>query len=295
MQSNGLATILLMIPVLTVPALAIFGIPQFAPVVASPLDEGRHNDRETRVGNSARPSHDELFDDIDGFDSDSEAMNNPSPASRDRGPSRRSHRNGLVRQTEVQTVPAWGDDLSKNSDEPSHSRRQTSNEPNGQATREPSFGERIPKKASPSRVGSLDGRNVPQAGKMADPVRVVSTDVTDQSILQAGFINDAGDREKPRSATGGIRSRANEPHNSKLRETPPNPLTWQTAVERLNEFEIRSFRLEPGHRPGQFVFICSYTPPDASSVSYRFEAGADEPLKAVEKVLEQIVEWRQRR
>ena len=39
MKSNGVATILLMIPVLTVPALAIFGIPQFAPVVASPIDE----------------------------------------------------------------------------------------------------------------------------------------------------------------------------------------------------------------------------------------------------------------
>ena len=39
MHSNGLATILLMIPILAVPALAIFGVPQFAPVVASPLDD----------------------------------------------------------------------------------------------------------------------------------------------------------------------------------------------------------------------------------------------------------------
>jgi hypothetical protein len=67
------------------------------------------------------------------------------------------------------------------------------------------------------------------------------------------------------------------------------------AVERLNELEIRNFRLEPGQRKGLFVFICTYTPPDSPTVSYRFEAEADQPLKAVQKVLEQIVDWHQRR
>ena len=70
MQSNGLATMLLLIPVLTVPALAIFGIPQFAPVVASPLDEGQEKGKESRVGNSARKSHDDLFGDVEDFGSE---------------------------------------------------------------------------------------------------------------------------------------------------------------------------------------------------------------------------------
>ena len=65
MQSNGLATIMLLIPVLTVPALAIFGIPQVAPVVASPLDEGQEKGKESRVGDSARQPHDALFADVD--------------------------------------------------------------------------------------------------------------------------------------------------------------------------------------------------------------------------------------
>lgn len=68
-------------------------------------------------------------------------------------------------------------------------------------------------------------------------------------------------------------------------------LTWKSAVERLNRLEIRNFRLEPGQQLGQFVFICSYTPQHSPRLSYRFEAQADEPLRAVEKVLEQIDNW----
>lgn len=72
---------------------------------------------------------------------------------------------------------------------------------------------------------------------------------------------------------------------------PAVNLTWQQAVKRLNELEIRNFRLEPGLKPDQFMFVCSYTPPDNPRVSYRFEAEADEPLRAVAKVLEQIETW----
>jgi len=68
-------------------------------------------------------------------------------------------------------------------------------------------------------------------------------------------------------------------------------LTWKSAVQRLQQLEIRSYRLEPGRDPGQFTFICSYTPQHNPSVSYRFEAEADEPLRAVEKVLAQIDTW----
>lgn len=69
------------------------------------------------------------------------------------------------------------------------------------------------------------------------------------------------------------------------------PLTWKSAVSRLNQLEIRNFRLEPGQQAGQFLFVCSYTPQHNPRLSYRFEAEADEPLKAVEKVLSQIDQW----
>lgn len=69
------------------------------------------------------------------------------------------------------------------------------------------------------------------------------------------------------------------------------PLTWKSAVARLDELQIRSFRLEPGQQPGHFLFICSYTPQNSPRLSYRFEAEADEPLRAVGKVLTQIDHW----
>ena len=229
MRSNGLATILLMIPVLTVPALAVFGIPQFAPVVASPLDEGRDNDRESRVGNSARPAHDELFDDIDGFDS------------KERSPS-----------------------------------------------------ERIPRKLNTPKSTPRHGRVTSADIKNDRLIRIATSELGNENVSQAGFVEDDVQSDLRRANSDKTRPKASELISPARREIGNEPLTWQTAVERLNEFEIRSFRLEPGNQPGQFLFICSYTPGGSSSVSYRFEAGADEPLKAVEKVLDQIVEWRQR-
>ena len=78
-------------------------------------------------------------------------------------------------------------------------------------------------------------------------------------------------------------------------EAPRESLSWQGALRRLNELEIRNFRLEPSRQSNHFVFICSYTPTDSPRVSYRFEAESEEPLKAVEKVLAQIDEWQQQR
>ena len=46
------ATFLLLIPVGIIPTLAIFGIPQFAPVVASPLSDGNENEYDSSEANS---------------------------------------------------------------------------------------------------------------------------------------------------------------------------------------------------------------------------------------------------
>ncbi|MBI1348092.1 hypothetical protein GC163_17600 [bacterium] len=80
-------------------------------------------------------------------------------------------------------------------------------------------------------------------------------------------------------------------HRTPEPPTGASGLTWKSAVQRLQQMEIRSYRLEPGKDAGQFTFICSYTPQHNPSVSYRFEAEADEPLRAVEKVLAQIDHW----
>ena len=74
-----------------------------------------------------------------------------------------------------------------------------------------------------------------------------------------------------------------------------SPLTWRTAVRRLNALGIRQFRLEPGSREHEFYFCCFLTPRNNPRVTHRFEAEAGDPLQAVEQVLQQITLWQQER
>lgn len=72
-------------------------------------------------------------------------------------------------------------------------------------------------------------------------------------------------------------------------------LNWGAAVRRLNELGISDFQLAPGQRANQFLFACTYAPPEAPRIVHRFEAEAADPLAAVGEVLRQVEEWRSRR
>ena len=300
MRSNGLATILLMIPVLTVPALAIFGIPQFAPVVASPLDEGRDHDREVRVGNSSSLSRDELFGDVEGFGSGPDSADEVFEERRSKlnRPRVRSGAGGRLSKDAAKTEG--------NEDVDAEADWSTANIPRSAAAR-PSEIQRVqgqgktPKRFSVHESPTRNARRSVPSDKRYDAVRLASATDEDDPVTQAKFVEDHDSDQIQQNAPFQKKSsqrkssRSEETRPSKRQEFADQPLTWQSAVEKLNEFDIRSFRLEPGHQFGHFVFICSYTPPDTPRVSHRFEADADEPLKAVEKVLEQIVEWQKRR
>ncbi len=302
MRSNGFATILLMIPVLTVPALAIFGIPQFAPVVASSPDEGSNQDRESRVGNSARKSHDEFFRDLEGFGSEPDGIDDSAPKLRRSGNSSNADFREGKRRSKESDIPSLDDDLTAESEWPrkkSPANRRSLAEDSDGHTEPDSIsgtnslsGSKSPKRSKTAVKSSRDRTHAAQTGNGDDEIRLASASDVDAKIVSAAFQDDL---ENSRAAMNGKRPRIEEPRAAKRRESATEPLTWPIAVERLNQMDIRSFRLEPGHQLGEFVFICSYTPPETPSVSYRFEAGAEEPLKAVEKVLEQIVEWQQRR
>jgi len=290
MKSNGLATILLLIPVLTVPALAIFGIPQFAPVVASPLDEGREKARESRTGSSARNSHDELFGDVEGFGSEPGWGDDASPKRRD--PTSEAGFNRRVgdrsqHDAEEAIVPDWGEEPIA-SDWPTKSRSRAGSFDRDVGSIAP---QGIGRPAKKRFVGIKPNPDRRQLKGYDDALRTANAD---DGILQMGHQEEVEIEEKPQRAAPLNRTRMESSGAAKKKESAGETLTWQNAVQRLNELEIRSFRLEPGHQVGQFVFICSYTPPDTPRVSYRFEAESDQPLKAVEKVLEQIME-RQRR
>ncbi|MEI8020154.1 MAG: hypothetical protein WCH39_18270 [Schlesneria sp.] len=295
MKSNGVATILLMIPVLTVPALAIFGIPQFAPVVASPIDDSRNSDRESRNGNFSRRSQDDLFDEIEGINSEPDIKPGSTTSLRNRGVSKPAQREKSLRRVESDSVHSLTSDRERGSIWPNSPRQPAFKSSDELVVRDRSFNDADAADIPQQKALPRHQRRLSAVEKTNDEIRQASVDDPDQIVTQSGFTDDAQIRPQPRISSEENRKRSSESRELKSRASGTEPLTWAAAVERLNEFDIRSFRLEPGDRSGQFVFICSYTSPDSPTVSYRFEAGADQPLEAVEKVIEQIVEWRQNR
>ncbi len=222
---SSLATVLLLIPILAVPMLAIFGVPQFTPAVASPFDDSGSSRRKNE---SEAPPFSPMKADGDAFDQ--------------------------VASSATDDVPGWSAEPSDRAARVLADRRGSAPDANrGEPTDPSPFGN------TPSMGAGRDG--VP--GTYRRPRR--NTEVTESLPPKV----------TPRAAPTVI-----EPQ-----------LTWRDAVQKLNQLEIRNFRLEPGQQPLQFVFSCSYTPRDNPRVSYRFEAEADEPLRAVERVLEQIDTW----
>lgn len=307
------ATLLLLIPVGAIPALAIFGIPQFAPVVASPLREGHEGDRERREGRSARGPADDLFQDEEDFASRGEDEFPTRGTEAGLGqlgdavavPVRHASRNTASAQFATEQpesgersvnglgrVPSWADDL------PVETRQAASRHNNAKFERfadNTSAPNNVPSQHEPDFRAFT--RGAADRGDAAPSHRAKSGEQGDGQVRPAGHESIAAgippsfqrQREMP------IDGAAAAPSIASREGDTPGALTWKTAVHQLNALEIRNFRIEPGRQPSQFIFICSYTPTDSPRVSYRFEAEADEPLKAVEKVLAQISEWQQRR
>ncbi len=72
-------------------------------------------------------------------------------------------------------------------------------------------------------------------------------------------------------------------------------LTWRQASQRLSDLGVTNFHLERGDKEGTFLFVCLYSPGDAPQVTHRFESQADDPLLAVNQVLQQVDAWMQER
>lgn len=68
-------------------------------------------------------------------------------------------------------------------------------------------------------------------------------------------------------------------------------LTWRQASAKLNDLGVKNYHLERGVSEGTFLFVCMFSPGDSPQVVHRFEAEADDPLIAVNQVLQQIDRW----
>jgi hypothetical protein len=233
------ATALLLIPIITVPLLAIFGVPQITPVVPPAVHSPSAKTEVLTDATEFTPASAERWEALEEFPTSVTSV----PASE------------WVEVPPDPTAQAVADRRAEGLPRPP---------PLTQAIDTPP-----PATAPPTSPSAGEGGALPRA---APP----------PAVVPIGYVRDTAD--------GGRNGKSSA--SRRAAPAPPTPtLTWQSAVRKLNDLEIRNFRLEPGQRPDQFVFICSYTPPDNPRVSYRFEAEADEPLRAVEKVLMQIDSW----
>jgi hypothetical protein len=281
-------TLLLLIPVSAIPLMAIFGVPQFTPVVASPLDESSDEDwdRPLRRKPKAKPKTQKADE------SDIELL--------------------------LEETPNWEDSPVERKPLPRKPRSLTASN----RAKAPAEQGKDVDRPRPERVGlkasSVSGKKRP-AGEAIATDEEGSIQQTSHEIFDIGDLEDEAKefadvpqdrqpteeesappikgyrRQRPGAADSTGRPPEKAANRTKRAAPPPKPPTWTEAVERLNNLGIRSFRLEPGVRPGEFCFTCSYTHSKSPHVTRRFEAEADEPLTAVGKVLAQVEEWAQQR
>lgn len=245
-RTNGLLpTILMLVPLSTVPLLAVFGIPQFVPVVASPtLDDGDLDGRPNSmpcVGESACDTPDSL---VSPFRHPVHMVRENQAAQSDQS---------LIGSSVVWDDPFRQTDL------------EASNRSENSAPRTVAWGE--------DRADSVatSAQAPPQNNPRVSP--------------------DALDGWEPETSQWVSIVPSATDHSASPTTLKPEPLTWQSAVGRLNGLGIRRYCLQPGNRKRAFHFSCFFTPPANPRVTHRFEAEANEPLRAVGKVLEQIDDW----
>lgn len=311
--SSSLATLLLLVPVTVIPLLAIFGIPQFVPSVAQPMDDPL----DAELG----PAGDTALSSTAGGPrtaaaGEAPAWNAESPDSRDdTRPSAASasdwtegRERMASRETSPRPAPVRGPVARRGAGQstmgdpapwPTHTQPLLQQEAGAEVLSVTDATTTLASFDAPTDHGTSEP--FPSETGGTDPQ---SSGVSPASY-EAPFIDD-----RHRSAAPDLAGNGRGPLRGAAADRDPEttgsltdgtsdlggtvqsePISWQTAVRRLEELQIRNFRLEPGHRVGQFVFTCSYTPADNARLSYRFEAEANEPLRAVEKVLEQIEQW----
>ncbi len=303
-------TLLMLIPMTAVPVMAIFGIPQFFPVSASPtartLDSTGTGQRlECRVGQSdallvrnvttGHPLSVDLFEPYDNGVSarptgsgDVVANAASSELTRRRllwrdplAGSANTRTEVSLRTTSTGTPPGIGHQRSK---------------PVAAATARQQVDEIRPSK-TPSFAGqaAIPPRSAPSTTRHF-PASAESTGETDFSRLSIPSAEKAATPETAiaRDGNAGRYSRpTSDGHamSSPTRSRQAKVLTWQQAVDRLNQLGIRTFRLTPDTGQSGYRFVCLVTSVDDPRISRRFEAESVDPLVAVGDVLAQVENW----
>ena len=283
------STLAMFIPLLAVPFLAAIGIPQFTPTAASSeadtSDEPDFPPVELGVGESLHHGAEDLF----------------APFEREKAPADSPHE-----------APGRGWDDPFHSSSSGVAAESSARSPRPGAERP---GARRLDETTPESSPWAEQNPISEAPPFQGGPRGRQDESADRGNRFFAF--GAGDRiSQPNGAAESAHAQPQQrPGNpfdwpaeharvpASHSESPPadnsgdaaKALNWGAAVRRLNELGISDFQLAPGQRANQFLFACTYTPPEAPRIVHRFEAEAAEPLAAVGEVLRQVEEWRSRR
>ena len=295
-------TLLMLIPMTAVPVMAIFGIPQFFPVSASPSAREGESSRsgrsfERRVGQSdaliVRDISTERASSIDLFQPYGAGAN--AVQTGNAGVAANVSSSELARRR-----LAWKDPLAGLREPSTVSVRSTSSDSLRREVRP------LENNGNDRRFDAADRLNDTssfsgQAGIPPQGELLLASHSTDSaadtgdgtsersayppdSSAQPAFDSDYSARYS-RSTSGG-RTRSVSP-----RPVQAETLSWQQAVDRLNELGIRTFRLTPDSGQSGYRFVCLVTSIDDPRISRRFEAESADPLTAVGEVLAQVENW----
>jgi len=252
-------TLLLLVPMLAVPVMALFGVPHFMPVVASPLDRQNQDIseqyRETRVSQSEaslRPvslrMETETVDLFQPYTApDTTAATEPGPQE----------------ATQLdQYRQSWTDPL--------HDSRNRNHTGGWTAI------------TRPERDSSL--------------YRNVQTPASGPVTQHAGSSDGPNGSGQPPSAprSGFISSyerQGSSPHVPSAAPLPGQSLNWRQAARAMEQLGVSTFSLSPGLNPGEFRFVCLVSSTDNPRISRRFESNSHDPLAAVEQVIDQVRNW----
>ncbi|QDT91205.1 hypothetical protein [Gimesia algae] len=284
-SNDFFSTLLVLIPLVAVPMLAIFGIPEIAPVKKSALNENELFENE----DSTRSPFEEISFDASSHEIDlghessladrsgkaDSGMRNPfgEAASTQNG-----HKQGEEWLPPAGALEGWQLDSAPAQREPDQKMTGLTS---------PDLEQRQPQGGNPIRQASFE--NQPDATSSQNPFN-------QGGVQQLNTVTNPFDQNTPTPSQAEVPQR--KVIDQQFRQRAETMLrrdsaTWSAAVQKLNELGIRDYSLKPGIRPDEFLFSCTYSPPHNPRVSYRFEAEALDPLKAVIKVLQQVDEWNQ--
>lgn len=259
-------TILMLVPMLAIPVMALFGVPHFMPVVASPTPHPRSEPfvgfREMRTGQSdtvLRPVSLQTQVTNGGRSVDLFQPYGSAPTSV------RSTHSAMMGSPGDASRGEWSDPLNSKRNSRRPDRRSRITQSGFDDPGSPTF-DRVPVEDD-SETGLVTIFDSRPGRRKAQP----------STNAQVGRYERAGNSDQP----------------SVVIPPQKHTLTWRQASRILGDLGVQTYSLSPGQNPGEFRFVCLVTSIDDPRISRRFESNSADPLMAVEQVIGQVKRWTQ--